>query len=531
MVRITNDFFEFLRDCDSNTPTTTAKLLIRLHQNFVSEDAIKDSSDRVCFMNKSVTEIGKLSYATQRRIEHYSWDDDEASDLSNERRFKAKVGKTLRKIFTEDYLKDFYESFSSNFNEDVEKFVGLLKGESFSEENFSCRSYINDSYHYQETDSYARDGQGTLGDSCMRHDECVEEGYMLIYDDAQTPCTLLIYTDDDGYISGRALIWYIDGSKYMDRIYQSHDGIEDKFKAYARSKGIIHKEYQSYRHKDTWIGINGVYLKRALAFEVGNFDDYSNFPYIDTFSYGFDFEGNSYLTNCKNYAYNKFGVKKFKSFDSTGGCYSTLRGVDTINVGWNYDENEVSICFDGDWYDVNEQSTSKSEFFKRLYLEHGDTYSISRLQRDSEDDINHSFYRIDGYLYHSSEVTICGYSRDYYPKSEGSIMYGDTFCRAKYFVIDHEGETRYRSDCSNFIDLNGDFQFCYHGTVVRDIFGVRRLKADCFKLDGYSDTTYIPKSNVQMIKLAKKQSKLAEGLNETAQVKRYESNIPKDLYI
>jgi len=530
MVRITNDFAEFLRDCDSATPTTTAKLLLRLHQDSVSEDGIKDSSDRVCFMNKSITEVGKLSYATQRRIEHYSWDNDEASDLSNERRFKAKVGKTLRKIFTEDYLKDFYEGFSSNFNEDVEKFVGLLKGESFSEENFSYRSCINDSYHYQETDSMAQNGEGTLGDSCMRHDECVEEGYMNIYDDVEIPCSLLVYTDDEGYISGRALIWDIDGSKYMDRIYQSHDGIEDKFKAYARNKGIIYKEYQSYRHKDTWIGINGVHLKRALAFEVCNFDDYSNFPYIDTFSYGFDLDGTSYLTNCKNYAYDKFGVKKFKSFDSTGGCYSTLRGKEVVSVGWNYDESKSSICFDGDWYEMDEESVSRSEFFKRLYFEYESEY-ISRLCQDMDDDINHSFYRIDGYFYHSSEVAICGYSRDYYPKGEGSIMYCDKVCRAKYFVIDHEGETRYRSDCANFIDLNGDFQFCYHGTVVRDIFGVKRLKEDCFKVDGFSESTFIPKSNIQMIKLAKKQSKLAKGLNETAHVKRFESNIPKDLYI
>ena len=530
MVRITNDFAEFLRDCDSATPTTTAKLLLRLHQDSVSEDAIKDSSDRVCFMNKSVTEVGKLSYATQRRIEHYSWDNDEASDLSNERRFKAKVGKTLRKIFTEDYLKDFYEGFSSNFNEDVEKFVGLLKGESFDEENFSYRDYINRSYNYSETDCMAQDGEGTLGDSCMRHDECTDEDFMGIYDATETPCSLLVYTDNGGYISGRALIWYIDGSKYMDRIYQSHDGIEDKFKAYARSKGIIYKEHQSYRHKDTWIGINGVHLKRALAFEVCNFDDYSNFPYIDTFSYGFDLDGISYLTNCKKYAFNKFGVKKFKSFDSTGGCYSTLRGMDVVSVGWNYDESEASICFDGDWYEMDEESVSRSEFFKRLYFEYGTKY-ISRLCQDMDDDINHSFYRIDGYFYHSSEVAICGYSQDYYPKGEGSIMYGDKVCRAKYFVIDNEGETRYRRDCSNFIDLNGDFQFCYHGTVVRDIFGVRRLKEDCFKVDGYSEATFIPKSNIQMIKLAKKQSKLAEGLNETANAKKFESNIPKDLYI
>ena len=529
MVRITNEFAEFLRDCNSSTPTATAKLLLRLNEDSISQDAVRDCSDRVCFINKSSTEVGKLSYATQKRIEYYSWCDEEASNPTNERRFKAKVGKTLRKIFTDDYIEAFYEGFTTNFNEDVEKFVGLLKGDSFDKSKFRYAFNINQSYSYEETDYMAQDGEGTLGDSCMRHQECILDGYMYIYDSTNTPCRLLTYRDDDGLISGRALIWSIDGQKYMDRIYESHDGIVDKFKAYAKSEGIISKLRQSYRDKMNWFNPRlGESFSKAIIVEVDCFDEYSNYPYIDTFTYGFvDDDGISYLTNDRDYAYEKFKVTSFRVFESTGGDYNVSEGQAVVVIGNSYDENREGICFTGDYWYLDEYTSANSEFFKKLYDKYG-ACAISRSSGRFSSDMEYSFYKMSGYLYHASELLLCGFSGSLYPKSEGTILYDGKHCRASRFVIDHMGKVRIKEDCVKYIDLNGNPQYCLHGEerTVRDIFGLRRLMKDCFCVVG---DKYIPTNNIQLTKLYRKQRELAINLQE--KLEGLGNNIPKDLHI
>ena len=89
-------------------------------------------------------------------------------------------------------------------------------------------------YEYHNTGWEAREEErGSLGESCMRHSQCVEDGYFDLYDSEDTPVKLLTYEssdDDDGYV-GRALLWDLPEGKFMDRIYYTHDHQIDIFKS------------------------------------------------------------------------------------------------------------------------------------------------------------------------------------------------------------------------------------------------------------------------------------------------------------
>ena len=159
-MRITEDFAALLNDCNDIMHTKTSTLLLELSKGNINDEQLL-KGDIPMFLSKSITEIGKVSYATSNRIEYYSWSNEEASDCSNEKRMKAKVGKTIKKIFTSSFLDEYY---GDKFNNDVELFTSQLKSK-FHEDNESHlfeTSEVNVNYHWARTSEDTQEGRPSV---------------------------------------------------------------------------------------------------------------------------------------------------------------------------------------------------------------------------------------------------------------------------------------------------------------------------------------------------------------------------------
>jgi len=146
---------------------------------------------------------------------------------------------------------------------------------------------------YYSSRTYSK-GSGTLNKSCMRYDENQE--YFGIYMDN---AKMLVGFDGSGNVSARALLWDEVGMikddkgpiqfiKLMDRIYTNIDKDVVQLKDWAKDNGYAYKYEQNHNEKET-IVINDKIVKARLFVTIPNlYSNYSLFPYMDTFSYGFN---------------------------------------------------------------------------------------------------------------------------------------------------------------------------------------------------------------------------------------------------
>ncbi len=524
-MRITEDFAALLNDCNDIMHTKTSTLLLELSKGNINDEQLL-KGDIPMFLSKSITEIGKVSYATSNRIEYYSWSNEEASDCSNEKRMKAKVGKTIKKIFTSSFLDEYY---GDKFNNDVELFTSQLKSK-FHEDNESHlfeTSEVNVNYHWARTSEDTQEGCGSLGESCMRSDECVEGDYMELYDWSDTPVRLLCADAGEG-IYARALLWDIEGKTYMDRIYETHDGDMDVFKSYAKKKGWIYKERQSYSAKTTWI-VDGEVQTIPLIVPCADLDNIERFPYIDTFTFGFiDADGDSYLTNDIRHAHKLHGVTEFRKFESTSGNYdcNDYRVVTFISDDASTTYRGLDVNCD---YTTFDEDSNLSPMLQKIYDEEvGSFLRVSRVDSNNRTrlwrirDIN------DNRMWaHDSELVRCEYSDTRFLKAKNDLVDVEYRGRViiaspRFFIKDREGILRAKNDCAWYIDSNGkqqivhtiDVPSCSYSTIT-DWFGVRRLESECTRVRGYADC-WILNTNVQLIKSMQLRTEQANVIRNTA---------------
>ena len=125
---------------------------------------------------------------------------------------------------------------------------------------------------------------GTLENSCMRYTEC--QKYLDIYVDHCKMLVLLNKNTDK--ISGRAIIWEIDGKTLMDRVYYTEDHMLDIFINYAKEHKWYYRESNSLLDTgDTqyWFSPEDNYQEAQdynFSIKIGYYDYY---PYIDSFRY------------------------------------------------------------------------------------------------------------------------------------------------------------------------------------------------------------------------------------------------------
>lgn len=152
-----------------------------------------------------------------------------------------------------------------------------------------------DKFYREDNYDYSFD-LGSLGSSCMRHDECIDNNYFDVYKDY---AKMIIFVHPTlNKIIGRAILWEAlvlssdDSSleetdiKVMDRVY-CKERYYNKFFDWASENGYYRKRYQSYDNEYSFVPpnkVNGDEISINMEINV-NLDDYDNLPYMDTFAW------------------------------------------------------------------------------------------------------------------------------------------------------------------------------------------------------------------------------------------------------
>ncbi len=475
--KVQNDLFGVLLKAKEIAETNAGELLMDYGNRNVEDKFLKELDEIPLYLNTSVEDIGKLSFTTHKRITHNSWDAEEAGCPSNRQRVKAKVGRVLNRIFTTSYL----EERGVN-NNDIEVLTSQLK--SLWNVDESCFSISEDFYKY-EYGYYCEDAQhemGTLGDSCMRHSECAEEGYFEMYESSETQVQFVSYNEGDG-ITSRALLWNVGGGvKLLDRIYQTYDGDIDKFKMYAKNNGWWYKEKQTYGNKMGWVTPNGDIVKKGFIIPCEDFENLSNFPYLDTFTFGFTTDEGTFLTNCMKHAYKEMGATEFREFTCTSGSYSHKEGKEVYVFTDDLSEKPyLDIDFQGDWLYFNERNCHWSEFLGVGYYNSRNSVGDHVIKR-----IN---YKGSDSYFHISELKMCDYDGNYYHKSKefvsadrGNGNYSEV-PEIKTCILD--GIVRIKGEVIVYCDRHNnnvtEFNPDRQTRMVTDVFGVTRRLIDTTK--------------------------------------------------
>ena len=217
---------------------------VKLNQNYLKSDSEKN--DEIRFVNDT---------QAQRFVKA---GEDPFTKTGN----VAKVGRIIRQILmangstvTDAELEKFVDLYKATWNKKyakVEDRFRLVSGE-------DIRFWYN-------VNNYAANN-GTLGNSCMRYTET--QKYLDVYTQNPDVCSLLIYTNDNNDLIGRALVWKLrDGGYFMDRAYSQDN----------------HQREEMYDWLQDHIGDHISYYKiegRKLYVNIKNWR-HEWFPYMDS---------------------------------------------------------------------------------------------------------------------------------------------------------------------------------------------------------------------------------------------------------
>jgi hypothetical protein len=193
------------------------------------------------------------------------------------------------------FINKFLSAIGKNFPAAViERFVNMYEAEVLLRKDALNNFKVvegEDIRKWYNKNNY-ENSNGELGNSCMRYPKC--EKFFDIYVENPEVCKLLIFTTNDGKLTGRALLWTLeDGKKYMDRIYTNKDSYDNLFIKWRHENG--------YKRE----------IEPSSVVKV-NTKDYILYPYMDTFIYYDAKEGK--LSN-NNYNFQK----PYAQLDETEG--------------------------------------------------------------------------------------------------------------------------------------------------------------------------------------------------------------------
>ena len=125
---------------------------------------------------------------------------------------------------------------------------------------------------------------GNLSNSCMRRSDC--ESFLDIYVENPEKCGMLILTDFNNKLLGRAVVWFElkkpQDKTYMDRIYTNKPSDDELFKKYATQQGWLYK-YQQIAQDPSYVE-NGQRIQKSVAVQLKP-KSYKKYPYMDTFKF------------------------------------------------------------------------------------------------------------------------------------------------------------------------------------------------------------------------------------------------------
>lgn len=251
------------------------KFLLDLERNHYSEISYIDLTNR----NNTISCLSKSSY-DKLEFKRDVWKTSLRQNMTLGRFFKRLLPEETD-ITIEEYVNEY--KFSYNV---VKKDLG----------NFKIVSGIDMAKWYWER-TYAPGG-GSLNSSCMKHIK--SQRRLGIYMDNPSKVRLLIMTDTEDKLLGRALLWNLDSPKgrvLMDRIYYTERYIERMFYDYAFRRGYLTKEEVEEKN---------ITLKVYMPQDYG--PPHEN-PYMDTLRFFIIDDENDtyYLTNrFKNFKYDDY---------------------------------------------------------------------------------------------------------------------------------------------------------------------------------------------------------------------------------
>ncbi len=233
----------------------------------------------------------------------------------SKKRSPTSIGKLIVKLFPNEF------EAGGKPGEDIQSFSDKFK----SKRDIKQLKLVHgsDIAHYYQEGQYAlkyNENKGSLGGSCMRYDYCDE--YIQFYVDNEDVVSLLILidTENDNKIRGRALVWKLSdpsGRTFMDRIYTINVYDEELFKSYAKKEGWLYKSSQNMSSNEEiydTITDDESYLNLVVS-DVKE-SSTEKYPYMDTLKY-FDTVSQT-LTNSD---YNFGSDKDIIKIEETDGSF------------------------------------------------------------------------------------------------------------------------------------------------------------------------------------------------------------------
>jgi hypothetical protein len=272
-----------------------------------------------------------ISFLSDKKADNIS---DDSNPFSVKGRSDVKVGRFAKALLSD---KNFisYTGLASSVaklkDKDFEDFVNLYKAATVKEDHKFELVNGENIRKYYDYNNYAFKERGTLGSSCMKHEEC--QDYFDIYVKNPKVCSLLVYLNGSGEVLGRALVWKLSkapGSEYfMDRIYTNNDSDVIKFTNYADEKGWMYRYRQNCDNYDALVfKYKGQNIVGEIQVDLSK-SDFDQYPFLDTLCC---------LNREKKYLSNR-----------------AFKGVEFLNGT----DGESSECFDCDG--SGEESNSCSE--------------------------------------------------------------------------------------------------------------------------------------------------------------------------
>jgi hypothetical protein len=322
----------------------------------------------------------------------------------------ARAGRVINKIFGEDkFSKQEIELFSRLF---------YSNNNALGHRGLSFKVVNGDDIRYwYHQDNYCIDG-GSLNSSCMRYDSC--EDFFGIYTDNDN-VEMLILTNSDNLLIGRALIWHkvysdsLSEFTLLDRIYTVNSNDEELFKNWAKANGYAYKATQGARETNFYY--KGEYYDEDLSVKLSNtyFDKY---PYVDTFRY-IDREARTVSSKniglqMDNYesgiidqemVWSEYHDNDYPEEDLYYSDYNNSYILQTVACYSRYHNDylveEESYYADGDYFtntDLIDGVIAMCEIYEEYYR--------------TDDMFQH-----DGEWYHNDHAEECSYDHEIYPSS------------------------------------------------------------------------------------------------------------------
>jgi hypothetical protein len=222
---------------------------------------------------------------------------------------------------------------------DIELFVNAFKASKIDTAMEFRLVSGDDIAKYYKSKNYNSDS-GTLGNSCMSEES---KKIFKIYTNNPDKVKLLIYTDKDDKVHGRALVWKLDESPcdcnyFMDRIYTNRDSDVLKFTKFAKDNKWMYK-FNMNGHVSN--AVKFIYNDKTVYGEIKvNLNgDFSNYPYLDTLPFlSKERDSLSNLPDKKCYFLHSVDGDRDRCVECDGKV---------INTNWSGDKELCGDCAEG----------------------------------------------------------------------------------------------------------------------------------------------------------------------------------------